>query len=395
MTESPASSAWVVGDRLDRVTVGRVAHGGHWVARVDGRVLFVRHALASEVVDVVVTALAKRHAFADAVAVVEPSPHRVLAPCAIAAVCGGCDFQHVAVAHQRDLKAQVVAEQLSRLAGITWTGVVEALDPDDLGWRTRMRYHRSGAGWGLRAKASHDVVPLPEAGCLIADPALRVPEPVERVPEPAERVPEHVEGPTLVGATTAEGPVGVEPRDDLVVTEHAAGRDWQVRADGFWQVHPQAADTLVDAVLAGLEPRAGERALDLYCGVGLFSGALVDAGVTVTGVEGGMAAVGLARRNVPGARFHAGSVDRVLGRLRGGVDLVVLDPPRVGAGRRVVEDVCARRPRTIAYVACDPAALARDLATASGAGYVVESIRAFDLFPMTHHVECVAILRPR
>ena len=118
------------------------------------------------------------------------------------------------------------------------------------------------------------------------------------------------------------------------------------------------------------------------------------AGGHVVGVEGGKEAVALARRNVPQGVFHAGSVDRVLGRLRGPVDLVVLDPPRVGAGRAVIQDVCARRPRAIAYVACDPAALARDLATASGLGYEPVSIRAFDLFGMTHHVECVAILRP-
>ena len=366
---------WAVGDRLERVRVNRIAHGGHWVARVDGRVVFVRHALEGELVDVVVTGLAKRHALADAVAVHESSAHRVTPPCAIAAVCGGCDLQHVAVAHQRELKRQVVAEQLARLAGLDWDGTVEALDPDDLGWRTRMRYHRGPEGWGLRARASHEVVPLPASGCLIAAPDLRTPR-------------------AAVGAATADGPVWVTPGDELVVRERAAGHDWAVRADGFWQVHPRAADTLVDAVLAGLAPRAGERALDLYCGVGLFSGALADAGVRVTGVEGGRDAVDLARRNVPGARFHAGSVDRVLRRLTGRTDLVVLDPPRVGAGRAVVEDVCARRPRAVAYVACDPAALARDLATARGCGYESDSIRAFDLFPMTHHVECVAILRP-
>ncbi len=366
---------WAVGDRWDRVRIGRVAHGGHWVARVDGRVLFVRHALEGELVDVVVTGLAKRHAFADAVAVHEAGPHRVPAPCPIAATCGGCDFQHVAVPHQRELKRQVVAEQLSRLAGVTWAGEVEALDPDDVGWRTRMRYHRGPQGWGMRAKASHDVVTLPARGCLIAAPALRTPR-------------------AAVGADTADGPVWVEPGDDVVVRQRAAGREWSVRADGFWQVHPQAADTLVDAVLTGLRPSAGERALDLYCGVGLFSGALAAWGVRVTGIEGGREAVELARRNVPEARFHAGSVDRVLARVRGRTDLVVLDPPRVGAGRRVVEDVCARRPRAIAYVACDPAALARDLATAAGSGYRATSIRAFDLFPLTHHVECVAILVP-
>lgn len=373
-------SDWAVGDRIDGVRIGPIAHGGHWVARVDGRVLFVRHALEGELVDVVVTGLAKRHGFADAVAVREPSPSRVAAPCPIAAACGGCDFQHIEVTHQRELKRQVVAEQLRRLAGITWDGGVESVDPDGLGWRRRMRYHRGGGGWGLRTKGSHDVVPLPEQGCLIAAPSLAHPG--------------DVDGDTLIGAVTTDGPVWVAPGEDVVVGEQAAGRRWRVRADGFWQVHPDAPDVLVSAVLDGVAPQPGERALDLYCGVGLFSGALVDAGVSVTGVEGGKDAVALARRNVPEAAFHAGSVDRVLRRLREPVDLVVLDPPRVGAGRTVMEDVCARRPRAVAYVACDPAALARDLATASGLGYEPVSIRAFDLFGMTHHIECVAILHP-
>ncbi|MFP5417210.1 MAG: class I SAM-dependent RNA methyltransferase [Actinomycetes bacterium] len=378
-TEDP----WRVGDRFEGVRVGAVAHGGHWVARHEGRVLFVRHALAGEVVTVEVTGLAKRYAFADAVAVADPSPHRVTAPCPVARACGGCDFQHVEVGHQRELKRQVVAEQLRRLAGLDWDGSVEALVPDSLGWRRRMRYHRSPDGWGLRAKGSHEVVELPEQGCLIASPALARPDAAAGGED------------TLVGADALDGPVWLHPGEDVVVRERAAARTWAVRADGFWQVHPQAADVLADAVLGALAPAPGERALDLYCGVGLFSGVLADAGVTVTGVEGSADAVALARGNVPGARFHAGPVDLVLRRLRGRVDLVVLDPPRVGAGRGVLHEVCRRRPRAIAYVACDPAALARDLAVASDAGYQAESVRAFDLFPMTHHVECVALLVPR
>lgn len=161
---------WAVGDRLERVRVNRIAHGGHWVARVDGRVVFVRHALEGELVDIVVTGLAKRHALADAVAVHESSAHRVTPPCAIAAVCGGCDLQHVAVAHQRELKRQVVAEQLARLAGLDWDGTVEALDPDDLGWRTRMRYHRGPEGWGLRARASTRWCPCRRRGASSRPP---------------------------------------------------------------------------------------------------------------------------------------------------------------------------------------------------------------------------------
>ena len=373
-----------VGATLDAVRVGPVAHGGHWVARVDGRVFFVRHALEGELVRLKVTGVSGRFARADAVTVLEPSPHRVAPPCPVAARCGGCDFQHVDPAHQRELKRQVVAEQLRRLAGIDWDGRVEAFDADALAWRRRMRYHRADDGsWGLRAHRSTDVVPLPPGGCRIAVPGLA---------EPPASLTEHAQ--TAIGVAGREGPVWVEPGSDAVVSESAAGRVWSVAADDVWQAHPAAPDALTEAVLAGLQPRPGESAWDLYCGVGLFAGALTEAGLRVTGVEGGRAAVALARGNVPGARFLAGSVDRVLRRLGPSVDLVVLDPPRAGAGRAVVEQVAARRPRRIAYVACDPAALARDLATASGLGYRLVSLRAFDLFGMTHHVECVAVCEP-
>lgn len=382
-----------VGDVLTDVEIGPVAHGGHWVARHGGRVIFTRHALAGERAVVRLTGVAKRHAFGDAIAIAEPNPHRVEAPCSIAGVCGGCDFQHVEASHQRELKRQVVAEQLRRLAGVEWCGRVEAVDPDDVGWRTRMRYRRGEDGWGLHRSRSHETVALPESGCVIATPALRV-------------VPAGTGGDEVIGVAALDGSVWVAPGDQVVVRASAAGRTWAVRADGFWQVHPQAADTLTGAVLAGVAPRPGESALDLYCGVGLFAGSLVDAGLSVTGVEGGRDAVQLARRNVPQARFVAGDVAKLLtsradrGRERRApavpkrADVVVLDPPRAGAGARVVEAVCARRPRVIAYVACDPAALARDLRTASESGYRLASLRAFDLFPQTHHVECLAILAP-
>lgn len=405
--------ALAVGDEIGPVRIGTVAHGGHWVARHEGRVIFVRHALEGEVVRVRITGLAKRFARGDAIEVLEASPHRVAPPCPIAGVCGGCDFQHVEVAHQRELKRQVVAEQLERLAGWEFTGEVEAADPPGLGWRTRVRYVSDGDAWGMRAHRSHDVVALPAAGCAIARPALARPAlarpaPARRAPTPdaasaGRRAAESLADGSTAGESTATELLGVESSDAVtwlaagqtaLVRQDAAGRRFDVRADGFWQVHPAAADTLVAAVVAALAPRPGETAFDLYCGVGLFAGALADRGVAVTGVEGSRDAVTLASANVPQARFRSGSVDRVLARLPDRVDLVVLDPPRAGAGRAVMEQVCARRPRAIAYVACDPAALARDVATAAAQGYRCAGVRAFDLFGMTHHVECVAALLP-
>jgi tRNA/tmRNA/rRNA uracil-C5-methylase (TrmA/RlmC/RlmD family) len=382
------------------VEVGPIAHGGHCVARHGGRVIFVRHALPGERVMITITDNSHdRFWRADAVDILVPSPDRVEPRCAISGpgLCGGCDFQHVDLAAQRRLKQQVVAEQLQRLAGITWPGEVEQV-PDvkgevtGLDWRTRMRYQVDDHGRaGLRVHRSHEVIALPPEGCPIADPGT---------PDVAGRT--WTPGAELIAAASSTGQTALfearSARNQPPLAERAAGRDWRVAADGFWQVHPAAAGTLVDAVISGLDPQPAERAFDLYCGVGLFAGALADAGCQVWGIESSRPAIRDARHNLRDVadrvRLTVDRVDRFIAQLPRRVDLVVLDPPRSGAGRAVITQLTARRPRAIAYVACDPAALARDLGTARDQGYQPISIRAFDLFPMTHHIECVAILIP-
>lgn len=361
----------MTGERYE-VEVGPVAHGGHCVARVDGRAVFVRHALPGERVVVEITEGGPDDRFwrGDAVEVLSPSPDRVEAPCPLAhpGGCGGCDFQHASLPAQRALKAAVVAEQLQRLAGITRDVVVEEVPPT-LRWRTRMQYVGLPGGpgsptRGLRKHRSHEVVEVED--CLIAAPDAR----------------ESVRGARLAGT----------------VTETVLGRSFTVAADGFWQVHPEAPRVLTETVLDLLQPREGERAVDLYGGVGLFAAFLAEAvgrSGAVLSVEGDRRASALAADNLasyPQAEVRQGDVERVLRGVRGGADLVVLDPPRTGAKRKVVQAVAALAPRAIAYVACDPAALARDLSYFAEAGYQLTGLRAFDLFPMTHHVECVALL---
>jgi tRNA/tmRNA/rRNA uracil-C5-methylase (TrmA/RlmC/RlmD family) len=204
-----------------------------------------------------------------------------------------------------------------------------------------------------------------------------------------------------VSPTTGDSAVVVDgqARGPRRVRHHAADREWRVAADGFWQVHPAAADVLSEAVLDALGPQPGEHAVDLYSGVGLFAG-VVGAAVGVTGrvdaVEGSGGAVKDARRNLHDlgwVRLHEGDVRRWLAT--GGTkrcDLVVLDPPSAGAGAEVVRRIVRLGPRAVAYVACDPAALARDLKAFDELGWELSALRAFDLFPMTHHVECVATL---
>ncbi|WP_425566099.1 class I SAM-dependent RNA methyltransferase, partial [Polymorphospora rubra] len=195
-------------------------------------------------------------------------------------------------------------------------------------------------------------------------------------------------------ATVVDGPA--------TVTERAAGRDWRLPAEAFWQVHPAAADALVGAVVDLLDPRPGESAWDLYGGAGLFAAAVagrVGPAARITLVEAAPVGVAAARdnlRDLPRVEIVAARVETALARRRitGPVDLVVLDPPRAGAGAAVVRALVGATRRAVAYVACDPAAFARDVATFRSAGWRLAELRAFDLFPMTQHVECVGLLLP-
>lgn len=421
------------------VEVGAVAHGGHCIARHEGQVLFVRHTAPGERVRAVVTEVGPGARFvrADTVEVLDASPARVPPPCIYAGRCGGCDFQHLTLAHQRALKTAVVREQFARLAHLDVDVVVEPLpgSTDGLGWRTRVEYALDADGRpGLHPHRSHAVLPIDR--CLLASPGVARTDALHRlwpnrsavdVVAPAVgsavtiAVPSEMPGPVVTERVAARW--GPEP--------HSFGHDFRVGARGFWQVHPAAASTLVAAVLAGLGPRPGERALDLYAGVGVFAAALADrVGPTgqVIAVESDADAVACGRENLadwPWALMVQGRVDDAFGvaarprrgagsrrgRARGGAsaggstggraplmpesaDLVVLDPPRTGAGRGVAAAVAALGPRAAAYVACDPAALARDTAFLREQGYGLAALTAYDAFPMTHHVECVAVFRP-
>jgi len=378
------------------VDVGPVAHGGHHVARHDGRVVFVRHAINGEQVRIRVTEGDETSRFlrADVIEVIRASPHRVARPCVHAGpdACGGCDFQHVAPAHQREMLGEVVAEQLQRLAGIEWHGEVEEVPGDDGGlrWRTRVRYRATPDRQpGLRKHRSDEVVAIDR--CEIADP--RLPDVTELLAAGHDMVQAVVTG-------TGQTALVQNPTSAEIVTETVGGRTFQVNAGDFWQVHPGAAEVLSSAVLDGLAPQGGERCWDLYAGVGLFAaslGAAVGESGAVVAVESQRRSVANLRANVadqPQVRVVSQRVDRFVRSraAQGRLDLVVLDPPRAGAHKAVVAGIARQRPRAVAYVACDPAALARDLSTFASLGYRLESLRAFDLFPMTHHVECVAVL---
>lgn len=438
-SSSSPSSASLVGQEYE-VEVGPVAHGGHCIARTEqGRVLFVRHALPGERIVARVTEGDEdsRYLRADAIEILSASKDRVEAPCPFAGPgkCGGCDWQHAKPGAQRRLKGEVITEQLRRLAGLTpeeagWDGTVMPAEGDKLpagevpAWRTRVQYAIDEDGRaGLRKHRSHDLQIIDH--CMIAAPGVSElgvekrewpqMESIEAIaatgshdrqvvltPRPGGRLP-------LVELDKPVSVLRVEEKDGGVhrvhgrafVRERADERTYRVGMGGFWQVHPKAADTLVKAVMQGLMPRKGEMALDLYCGVGLFAGAIaerVGEQGAVLGIESSKRAVEDARHNLadlPRVRVEQGKVEQVLPRTKiTEADLIVLDPPRAGAGKQTVRYLSGLGARRIAYVACDPAALARDLAYFAEGGYKVRTLRAFDLFPVTHHVECVAILEP-
>jgi tRNA/tmRNA/rRNA uracil-C5-methylase (TrmA/RlmC/RlmD family) len=370
------------------VTVGAVAAGGACVARAeDGRVVFVRHALPGETVEVVVTSETSRFLRADAVAVVDPSPQRVVPPCPYAGPgrCGGCDWQHASPEAQLALKTALVQEQLVRLAGLSWEGAVEPVEPA-WGWRTRVQWSVDAEGRaGLHPHRSHEVLPVDR--CLIATH-----EPPQGAPPGSE-----VEVADLAGqrVVTVDG----RPTSGAGVRVDVGGRRFEVSASGFWQVHVRAPEVLWAAVRDGLAPREGESVVDLYAGAGLFAallGDVVGPSGSVVAVEASTRACADAARNTddqPWVRVRTSAVTPdLVRRLR--PDLVVLDPPRAGAGLEVSRALAALRPRALAYVSCDPATFARDLRVFRDAGWTEASVRAFDLFPQTEHVELVSVLLP-
>jgi tRNA/tmRNA/rRNA uracil-C5-methylase (TrmA/RlmC/RlmD family) len=439
-----AAESWL-GHRIE-VRIEAIAHGGHCVARHDGRVIFVRHTLPGETVLAEVTEdRGGSFCRADAVEIRAAAPDRVRRPCPYAhpGGCGGCDFQHVSLPGQRGLKATVVAEQLSRLAGLQWPVTVQPLDDGNgLGWRRRVRFAVGPAGeLGLRAHRSHHVVPL--SHCPIGAPgvgdarALQSDWPglaeLEVAVDDRGEVVElaHRQRPARQGrggdrrGGDGRGRRGGDrrPARPMLTTEQlsgplalqyaVAGRRFTVHPAGFWQTHPRAAEVFTETVLRAAAPRPGERVLDLYAGSGLFTAALASA-VTgtgrVLGIEAEATAVADAGANLAdqpwaGVRRATVSAQTVaaaaaelssdaLDEPAGGVDIVVLDPPRSGAGREVLTAILAAEPRVVVYVACDPSALARDVRIAMEAGWRLDELSAFDAFPMTHHVECIAILRP-
>ena len=369
------------------VEVSRMVHGGHALAFHEGRTLLVRHAMPGERVRVRVTGRTSRVWHAEATEVIDPDPRRVVPPCSLAVPggCGGCDWQFAPLDMQRSWKGEILAESFRRFAPDVRPPQVpvQALDASGLGWRTRATWHADLSGRaGYRANRSTAVV-VPDA-CLVLTAEFEEFRANQMLTE--ERM------------TAQHGERGrVAAGSDSVIRE-VRGRGWRIPAQSFWQAHARLPRVLVEAVLGAGRPQAGETWWDLYAGAGLLSAFVADAvgpAGAVHAVEADEPSVRAARRALhdrPTIRLHHRRVEDWLASIPADAAQpagIVLDPPRTGIGALVAR-AAGVGARVIVYVACDPVALARDAQTLAGEGYRLATLAAFDAFPMTHHMECVA-----
>lgn len=381
------------------LTVGAPANGGSCVARHDGRVVFVRYALPGERVRARVTAQRESYWQAECVEVIEASDDRVASLCPIAGVDGAgcCDLAFVSPSAARALKAEVVANQLERLGGYRWAGEAESLGVSgSSGWRTRVRlavgsdgragfhrYHRDELVTDLRCgqvpagmldDLPHEFRPGDQVHVVVDDDGVR-----------------HV-----VVAGRGRRPVVLE--GGYHTLQRVGERSWRLPVTAFWQAHRDAAEVYSGLVADWAQAGAGGVAWDLYGGAGVFAAVLGETVgrsgrvVSVDTSRAGSAAARAALADLPQVRVVTDSVRRALAAQTTAADVAVLDPPRSGAGRAVIDLLADANVLRIVHFGCEAAAFARDIGLYRGRGYSVEQLRVFDAFPLTHHVECVALL---
>lgn len=383
----------------------RFVAGGEALARdAEGRVVFVRGGVPGDQVDV---APIEHHGDwwrASVVRVEQSGPARVEPPCVRRHQgCGGCDWQHLAVGSQLAAKAEIVADAMRRTGKLRDAEIRLGATVPDRGYRTTIRVVGGADGRAaFRQDRSHDTVAA--SGCLVAHPRLaEILETVRITPEleVTLRVSEATGGATArwdTGRGEVSGlPSWVHAGPNAWLAEDVAGHRFRVSAGSFFQSGPKAAEMLIGAVRrAAPELESADRVVDAYAGVGLFAVASTPTTAEVVTVESSRSAVADCRHNLAG-RTHRVEHGQV-GRWRAGggerFDVAIADPARSGLGRPGVAALVAARPQILALVSCDPVALARDTELLGRNGYRHAGTEVLDLFPHTHHVECVTRFVP-
>lgn len=396
------------------------AHGGEAVGRrPDGKACFVGYALPGERVRVRITEEAKRWSRGQLLEVLAPSEERVEPPCPHFGPdrCGGCQLQHASQEGQARLVARVVREQLERIGKLEAPPVLPTITPAPFAYRTRARFGVDATGrLGFRKAGTHQLVAIDRCP-LLAGPAQALRERagdgwtgVEEVEvrvglasgetalvvTPGETgMPELPETDDPVALRDASGAT-VALRGDPTIHEEVDGRRFRVSPASFFQSSVVAAEALSRLVVEAAAPDAGTRALDLHAGVGLFAAALGAAGAEVVAVEKVPGAAADAWENLTDLDAEVIEGDALAvarDRAETPVDVIVLDPPRRGAGDRLCRALAATPAATVIYVSCDPAALARDARLLVDAGFRLEQVQPVDQFAQTAAVEAAATFR--
>lgn len=376
------------------VRIERILPGGMGLAHAEGKTIFVSLAAPGDYVRVKIEREQGNVLFASVVEILTPSPVRVEPPCPYFGRCGGCDFQQMTYEAQLAAKAEIIRDCLQRIAKLD--EVPEFMvQPSPHNWRYRVRatwqIDREQQQIGYYERGSRRVCDVAE--CAVLMPELQ--ETLERV-----RATEWNEfPPELKHLDVVAGEDGVSlapPFAEFETNElsmRVGNEIYRYNAEAFFQINPALLPELIEFAL---NDARGETALDLYCGVGLFTLPLARRFEKVTGVEANPVATRFARRNLDqagltNARVITANVAAGIMKAHA-VDFVLLDPPRAGAESVVIKGILGLHPKRISYVSCDPATLARDLKKLIAGGYAIESLAGFDLFPQTHHVETVVRL---
>ena len=403
-TEAEAANEAGDAPELAELSLGETAPSGDATAEFEGSTIAVFGGIPGErVVARVHRRRRRRREFVAAMVaeVIEPSPHRVAPPCPYFGPCSGCEWQHIDYPHQLRMKADAVRRALAGHPGLEGVPVAATVPaPDALGYRNHARFTvRRHGRMGFTNRVTRRFVDIER--CLLMDDGIN-----DLLAGLQGTVAETTQLSVRYGTGTGEWLIQPAMRDGRIPVptgqthyrERLFGRSFRVASPSFFQVNTRQAEALGELVLGALGLQGSETVVDAYAGVGTFAALLAGHAERVIAIEESSAAVRDARVNVGdlgNVEFVEAKTEEALGGLESPPDAVVLDPPRAGCHPDAVEAVMAAAPRRVVYVSCDPVTLARDLALLAAGGYAVEGVEPLDMFPQTHHIECVATLRLR
>lgn len=390
------SDKYKIGDELD-VKIEKIVPRGLGLAFAEKLTILVPLAAAGDHLRVRLEQVKKRTAFASIVTIIEPSEHRITPPCPHFGVCGGCDFQQMDYASQLEAKTEIIRDCLHRIGKIEVDHIDIIGSPQEFAYRSRAKWHadRIEQTIGYFRRDSHDVIDVAE--CPILTTGLQAE--LKNIRNNLDWATLWEDSAEIDAVSDDAGGVSIYTREmpqrTAEITVNVTGEEFNFSAQSFFQANRFLVETLIESAIGGA---SGATALDLYCGVGLFTLPMARKFTNVIGVEDNGIAVGFARKNA--ARSGQKNVDLRRSGVRRflnecsveGTDLILIDPPRAGAEKGTIEKIAELKPKQISYVSCEPSILARDLRVFLDAGYSINKITALDLFPQTHHVETVVRL---